>query len=215
MAYQANSEYNKFTAGCDCEDSSSCGCDNSACGCCPIGTIEVKDSCGKHVGCMLPSDAAEYYVDTLAVPEGYIKATNPNTGEYVGLLTPSEYCAYLTCVGGSGAVETFNINSPVNDSGSPLIVSIAGNASDTNVTGDKTLYVDRIGYTGDIEIEITSADGITFLSAATTITLPSVQSFLVNEFEHATGLAAGSYNATLTWTAGLIVKTQAITFVLS
>jgi hypothetical protein len=95
MPYSENSAYNKFQVSCDCgTNDGSCGC-NTSCGCCPIGTIEVKDSCGKHVACLLPSDYAQYFVDTIVVPEGFVKAFNPTTGDYVGLLTVTEYAAYL------------------------------------------------------------------------------------------------------------------------
>ena len=95
MPYAENSAYNKFQVDCDCGSSADCGCSSNKCGCCPIGTIEVKSACGSHVACLLPSDYAQYVVDTVVVPEGYVKAFNPTTGAYVGLLTVTEYAAYL------------------------------------------------------------------------------------------------------------------------
>lgn len=95
MPYAENSAYNKFQTDCDCSDSTDCGCSSNKCGCCPIGTIEVKDACGTHIACLLPADYALYVVDTIVVPEGYVKAFNPTTGAYVGLLTVTEYAEYL------------------------------------------------------------------------------------------------------------------------
>jgi len=98
MSYVENSAYNKFQVDCDCgcSNSSDCCCDTNKCGCCPIGTIEVTTPCGKHVACLLPSDYAQYFIDTIVVPEGYVKAFNPITEEYVGLLTVEEYGKYLS-----------------------------------------------------------------------------------------------------------------------
>lgn len=147
MAYAESNEYLKFQS-CGCDDSTSCDCNAESCGCCPIGTIEVKDSCGKFVGCMTPSDASQYYVDTLSTPEGYVKAFDPNTGAYVGLLTPAELCSYLTCVGSTG-VAGFNILGGLNNQVTDTFTSGVSGATSTQQT-----IVDRFGVDGDIAVQL-------------------------------------------------------------
>lgn len=148
MAYAESNEYLKFQS-CGCSDSDNCDCSSSSdCGCCPIGTIEVKDSCGKFVGCMLPADASQYYVDTISTPEGYVKAFDPNTGAYVGLLTPAELCSYLTCVGSTG-VAGFNILGAVNNQVTGSFTSGASGATSAQQT-----IVDRFGVDGNITVQL-------------------------------------------------------------
>jgi len=100
MPYSEQSAYNRYNVGCEgdcgCTEKDSCNCNSNKCGCCPIGTIEVRDNCGKHVACLLPEDYAQYFVDTIVVPEGYVKVFNPETGAYVGLLTVAQYAEYLS-----------------------------------------------------------------------------------------------------------------------
>lgn len=212
MAYASSSEYNKYQS-CSCEDSSSCTC-NSGCSSCPIGTVEVKDADGCSLGCMTPSDAAQYFEDTLDVPEGYVKAFDPNTGAYVGLLTPSELCAYLTCIG-SGA-DTFHIVSPRNDTTYAVDAFSINSTDGNNLSGDQTFWADRNGYTGVISLDIVSTDGIEFLSGGVSISIPANQSVVRDEFEKpGTALTTGSYDITLQWKKadGTVVRSQTITFI--
>lgn len=147
MAYADSNTYNKYQ-DCGCDDSASCDCNSGDCGCCPIGTIEVKDSCGKFVGCMIPSDAAQYYVDTISTSEGYVKAFDPNTGVYVGLLTPTELCAYLECVGTTG-VAGFNILGGLSNQVTDTFTSGVPGATSAQQT-----IVDRFGVNADITVQL-------------------------------------------------------------
>lgn len=204
MAYQSSSEYNKF---------SSCNCEGDTCSsdCQPIGTVAVKNSEGCLLGYLLPSDASQYYYDTIDVPEGYVKVKD-SEGNYVGLLTVAEYTSYIAASVGAG---TFNIIAPAEDSGANLTFSLNGSASSTTVVGDTAFWIGRNGFAGDVTITISSANNITFGSAATSITIPAIQDRTTNQFDHATGLAAGSYVATLTWVGGTTTRTQTVTFTLS
>jgi len=112
-------------------------------------------------------------------------------------------------------IESFNIISPSASSGDPVTVDMTGTASSTNVTGDKTFFIDRNGDDGDIVITIVSADGITFLGAVTSLTMAEGRSNFVSEFAHATGLAAAAYTFTLTWVGASVTKVQNVTITLS
>ena len=91
MPYDDQKEYLKHNS-CDCEDSSSCDC-NTDCGCCPVGTVAIYDDKSNHIGCLSPNDAAIYQVDTIDVPEGFIKVIVD--GVYIGLLTVADYKEYI------------------------------------------------------------------------------------------------------------------------
>lgn len=212
MPYIDSIEYVKLNQSCDCESAESCTCDTS-CGCCPLGTVEVKDADGCTVGCMTPSDAAQYYLDTIDVPEGYIK-TFDSEGVYIGLLTVDQYADYQNNLNPN--TNTFNIFEPVGATGSPDIVSVAGGtASDPTLLSSFALKADRIAVSEDITIEIISGDSVTFTGGVTTITMPSTQSTLVTSLVHSVGLPGPSTSFTLRWTSGVLVKTQVITLALA
>ena len=83
MAYEESTVYNKFQPCEDCEPKEDCGC-------CPPGLVAVYE-CDKHVGCLTPSDAAQYNDDRAKCGEGYVKAYHPTTGRFLGCVSPADY----------------------------------------------------------------------------------------------------------------------------
>lgn len=205
MPYGPQSEYNKFQSTCDCENcdsNESCSCKTSDdCGCCPVGTVAIYDDCGKHIGCLNPSDAAQYFVDTVDVPEGFIKIIGPD-GEYIGLLTIADYGTYLTS---TGQGLTFNTTGPITItpvSGTPgsfdVVVQSSFNAYNSkvpendattfltnapaDVAGSTTLQflsLDRNSYFGDVQLTLANLPtGINNLIPGGTLTIPANKSIL-------------------------------------
>ena len=171
----------------------------------------MYDECGKHVGCLTPNDAAQYSVDTIDVPPGYVKVFDGDT--YVGILTVTDYCEYLECTGQAPTPETIttlvsdgdpneptytytsedatviaftipntvHIFGPINPSTGDPL-NLSYNSTDgTDLTGDVFFVADRNGYTGAITIEINSADGIVFQNAAGTTIVMSAAGSSVSD----------------------------------
>lgn len=172
-------------------------------GCCdrgPQGPVGYGFSVGNGAPSGAPVDNQVYYLD---LDSSTIYNWNGTAWVSLGTLVSNS--------------NVFNVTSPIDAVGDPYTnVPVAGTASSTTVVGDLLFYADRIGYTGDITLEITSLDGITFPSASTTFTMPDGRSTVLVDMEHATGLGAGAYTATIAWKAGATtVRTQNITFNLS
>ena len=174
MPYADQNDYNRYQS-CDCENKDNCNC-NDACGCCPIGTIEVKDECGNHVACLLPADASQYYIDTLTVPEGFVKVFD-SEGVFIGLLTVAQYAEWV------------EINTPPEPEPIPVETGVNVNNTDISQPADTFLYTgtpeggseqmttlefDRNNYFGDLVLNFVNLyAGIT---GNTPITIPASKS---------------------------------------
>jgi len=241
MPYGSQTEYLKHNTDCNCEskESCNCGCDTSDdCGCCPIGTVAVYDSCGHHISCLTPSDAAQYYVDSVDVPEGFVKVIGPD-GEYIGLLTVTDYSTYLST---TVTTPTFNVTGPITitpvdgslgefdvvvQSGvNPYNSEISelsdvfpfAQSIDPGSSAIETLSIDRNAFFGDVVVTFASLPaGMT----GNTVTIPANKS----RVDATTGLptvtwaatqTAGTYNINLVVTpAGLAPTTLTVSIVLT
>lgn len=238
MPYGLQSEYLKHNADCGCEDSTSCGCTSDDCGCCPIGTVAVYDDCGKHISCLTPVDASQYYTDTVDVPEGFIKLTDPTTGALIGLVTIADYAAYLAA---SGTGLTFVTTGPITitpTAGTPgsfdVVVQSSVNPYNTKeaepsdsfvvattvgagATEVNTLRFDRNAFYGDI---VVTFDALPTGFSGGTVNVPAAKSRVdtVTGFPTLSwaGVTSGSYTANLVVTpAGLTPVNMAVSITLS
>lgn len=221
MAYVDPNSYNKYQ-NCDCDDSSSCDCNSADCGCCPIGTVEIKDSCGKHVACLLPSDAAQYVIDNVDIPEGFIKVFDGDT--YIGLLTVSEYATYLSTIANI-RTPGFNVLVDGNQQVSMAITSTVASA-----TSPSSALFDRDGVEGDITatLSIPGVLGLTLnsvsytvdsLGAVTTSTnnvlLEGSSTLLFTLDYDATATTVGTFNGVITFTGGGVSRYAKVTVTVS
>jgi hypothetical protein len=240
MPYGAQTEYLKHNSGCDCDSEESCGCGTSDdCGCCPIGTIAIYDDCGKHLSCLTPEDASQYFIDTLDVPEGFVKVIGSG-GEYIGLLTVADYNTYLASTGAGlafvttgpititptvgvpgsfdvvvqSSVNPFNAKVAEPSDSFPFTGAIAGGNAEMN-----NLTFDRNAFYGDLVITFDSLPA-GFTAVVPTITVPANKSRVdtVTTFPtiNWTVQTAGTYNMNLIVTpAGLSPVTMVVTIVLT
>jgi hypothetical protein len=176
MTYTETLEYNKYQQ----ENSNSP---------CPNGLMGIYDCNGNLVGCVTPNDAAQYKNDTVAVPEGYTKLKHPTTNEFLGILTAEDACKMLECLSGVATERDFSLIDPTSDE--------AGfyNFADAAIDEQTELFdfkIDRNNCFEDVVATITSADGITFSTGATTLTILEGSSVAKTKLEW-TSLAAGTY----------------------
>lgn len=86
------------------EQDDDCDCD-SPCDCGPPGTIAIVGADGStKQGWVFPSDAAQYYIDTIQPADGYMKLFHPFTQAYLGNVAADSYVALLQALIDQGDV---------------------------------------------------------------------------------------------------------------
>jgi hypothetical protein len=215
ISYDNSSVYNKYASDCEScgsSDSSSCGCNTSSsdCGCCPVGTVAIYDDCGKHLGCLTPTDADKFVNAKLEVPEGYVKVFHPTTGDYLGALPPAQAIELLNFLNGDGVVTvpvaTFNVVAPV-PSVLTGMVELTADESDPN-TRDVVITIDRVNMDEIIVASISgTAEDITFYPSGTTTPISSELSEITVSFAWGNTVTAGDHFFNVTLTSSTVVRT--------
>lgn len=210
--FDEQSEYNKHQAGCDCEDKSSCGCNND-CGCCPPGLVAVTDDNGNHVACLTPNDAACYEIESEIPPQGYVRvySTGDNTGTFIGIMTLEDALAYYQ---GFGLIDAPVLSGQFN----PTTVDRTANTLAVPGQGLFTIepvdfIVDRITCTEDITLTFSGAKpaGLTFIGGASSIVIPSGQSIHTDGIQIDDTVGAGTYAVDIVYAGCSNNNTRTIT----
>jgi len=208
--YDEQSVYNKHQGGCDCEDSSSCGCDTSDCGCCPPGLVGVTDCKGNNIACLTPNDAAEYTTRNHIPEAGLIKVFDPTTGLYLGDMSPTDAIAYLTVVDPS-------ITSPVPLGEFSPATTESVTLAMVTPTGTNTValdfVVDRLTCEELVAVAISGAPptGMSFLASSLTAEIPSGVSSLTNGILITDAVNIGVYLLNIAYTSCGSTKVKTLT----
>lgn len=215
MPFDAQSTYNKFQGGCDCEGD--CSCDKSSeCGCCPVGTVGIIDECtGKTVACLSPNDASLYKIEKHIPAPGYVKLFHPTTGQYLGDVTPSQQLAFLSSIDDT-------ITPPVsagvfNPHLSSNAITMSAPADDATDTEALAFSVDRVSCTQGIVIQFSGSvpAGVSFLGGATSLLIPEGESVIVDGIEIDDQVDAGTINLTIAFSGCANTYTQSLTITVS
>ena len=188
--YDEQSVYSKYQADCDTPI--------DACECCPPGLVAVFDDCGHKAGCLTPHDAEHYNMNKIKCAEGYMKLVDPNTGDFLGCVTPEEASILLAQLSPTidpvptpETSEQFNILNGTE--------SISG-ASGAGVLHDMTVEIDRVNTSDPIVIQMATA--VSFPPAGVTIVagpivIASAESTKDIQINIDASVAAGVYNFNL------------------
>ena len=207
--FDNQTEYQKHLTECGCEDSSSCGCNDNDCGCCPPGLVAINDSKGNHLGCLTPNDASCYDVAKEIPVEGFMKLYDPVSNAFLGIVTISEALAYLSAVDSN--IQPPNAGNDFNPITLPSAsASVAGEGLTSAAA--VSFSVDRISCDNAVTVSIlTPPAGITFLGSATSISIPSSQSYIADGLEITDAVIVGSYDLTIQYNGCSTSKTKVIT----
>lgn len=86
------------SGGCGCEGGEHSCEDSKDCSCCPPGLVGVWDDKGNNLGCLTPSDAELYTINTYECADGYAKLMNNTTGDFLGCVSEANFGALYTQV---------------------------------------------------------------------------------------------------------------------
>ena len=142
--YDDQNIYSKHQAGCDATQ--------DTCECCPPGLVAVFDECGNKAGCLTPHDAEHYNKNKHTCGEGYMKLVDPNTGDFLGCVTPEEASTLLAQLSDTidhvptpETSEQFNVINGVE--------TINGSAG-AGILHDMTVEIDRVNTSDPIVIQM-------------------------------------------------------------
>lgn len=210
MPFDAQSSYAKHQSGCSCEGECKCG-KSEKCGCCPVGTVAVTTSCGKHIGCLSPNDAALYAIEKHIPIEGYVKLFHPITGQYLGDVTPQYAIEFMAAIDNTitPPVEAGQFNASVSSNA----ISMTAPADGFTDIEAVVFSVDRISCTDPIIVQFSGVvpAGVTFLGGVLSLVIPSGSSYVLDGIEIDDQVDAGSFNLTIVYSGCSNTQTQTIT----
>jgi len=198
--------YNKHQTSCDCEDPTTCGC-NDDCGCCPPGLVAV--TVNGQVSCLTPNDAACFTSENHIPAQGYQKVYNPTTGQYIGDMTIEDALAYYTAFGTVTPTVTPGLYNPVTiDAVSVASVPPVG----TNQV-HVDFQVDRISCLEAVTLSFGAGApaGMSFFGSAVTATIAATESILNGDgIEITDAVAPGTYPVEIVYASCENSKTRII-----
>ena len=169
-------------------------CDESIGGLvCPVGTVMRYTSCGKQMGCVTPKDYEQLEIVDIDVPEGYVKAVHPLTGEFLGALTSSDYKIVLDTINQSTG-SSFNafIKDVALSLQNPYVISdTKANAVANGINID--FAIDRINCNDTIIASLVGNSNITFSGGSTLYSIPNSQSVFNSSLEINAAIPTGTY----------------------
>lgn len=212
--FDAQSTYNKFQGGCDCEGECSCG-KSEQCGCCPPGLVALTDDCGKHIACVTPNDAAVYKITKHIPATGYIKLFNPTTGDYLGDVTPSQGIEIMAAI--NPAINPIPPAGVFNPSFSSNSISLAAPADAATSEIALGFAVDRVSCTEGIVVQFSTGTpaGFTFLDGETSLLIGSGTSTLFDGIMIDDQVNAGTYEISIAFSGCANTITKVLTVIVS